>query len=129
LKSDVLQPELLPEEEWYEVDVITCAAPDLRKSFINPKNFGTGKVSDEELQRIHEKRARRIFEIARRQQDEVLILGAFGCGVFANQPEIVACAYKEILKEYAYDFDIVEFAIGSTEGRNYKAFKNIIEPV
>jgi hypothetical protein len=56
---------LLPEEDWYEVDVITCAAPDLRKSFINPKNFGTGKVSDEELQRIHEKRARRIFEIAR----------------------------------------------------------------
>jgi uncharacterized protein (TIGR02452 family) len=119
IKSDVAEPELLPPEEWYEVDVITCAAPDLRK----------GRIPDDAaLQHIHEQRGRRILEIARRQQVDILILGAFGCGAFENRPETVACAYKKILKEYVYDFDTIEFAIaGAPENnRNYEVFDQVM---
>jgi uncharacterized protein (TIGR02452 family) len=119
-KSDVPEPELLPEEEWYKTDVITCAAPDLR---------GKRNMPDEKLQSIHEKRGRRILEIAKRQKVDVLILGAFGCGAFENRPETVVCAYKKILKEYVYDFDTVEFAVaGKAENnRNYEVFKIVLE--
>ena len=41
----------------------------------------------------------------------MLILGAFGCGAFQNPPEVVARAYKEVLAEFEYDFDTVEFAV------------------
>ena len=30
-KSDTASPELLPRERWYTVDVLTCAAPNLRE--------------------------------------------------------------------------------------------------
>ena len=33
-KTDTSAPATMPESEWYEVDVITCAAPNLRD---NPK--------------------------------------------------------------------------------------------
>lgn len=29
-KTDTTAPQLLPESEWYDVDIITCAAPNLR---------------------------------------------------------------------------------------------------
>jgi uncharacterized protein (TIGR02452 family) len=80
------------------------------------------------MQLIHEQRGRRILEIARRQQADILILGAFGCGAFENRPETVACAYKKILKEYVYDFDTIEFAIaGAAENnRNYEVFDQVM---
>jgi uncharacterized protein (TIGR02452 family) len=83
---------------------------------------------DTSLQRIHEQRGRRILEIARRQQEDILILGAFGCGAFENRPEAVANAYKKILKDYAYDFDTIEFAIAGAAGnnRNYEVFDQVI---
>jgi uncharacterized protein (TIGR02452 family) len=131
IKSDVAEPELLPQEEWYEVDVITCAAPDLRESLGNRADTGSGMPDDASLQRIHEQRGRRILEIARRQQADILILGAFGCGAFENHPEIVARAYKKILKEYVYDFDTIEFAIAGAAGnnRNYEVFDQVIDRI
>lgn len=36
-------PELLPEEDWYQVDVITYAAPNLRR---HPSNFMNPNAGD-----------------------------------------------------------------------------------
>ena len=83
-KEDTSEAKVLPREEWYLGDVITCAAP---------------------------------------------YLGAFGCGAFANPPEIVAKVFKEALVEYEQYFDTVEFAAycAEEETRNYKVFKEILE--
>lgn len=46
-KSDTANPTLLPEEEWYDVDVITCAAPNLRENPSNGYNQGDGSPRDD----------------------------------------------------------------------------------
>lgn len=85
-KSDTNNPALLPENEWYKVNVITCAAPNLRAMPSNKYNTGDGKkaakISDKEMLEIHEKRLRRILDVAVSEGNDTVILGAFGCGAF-----------------------------------------------
>ena len=99
-KSDTAVPQLLKEDEWYTVNVITCAAPNLRLMPSNSMNIGDGmkhaKISDKELYDIHVKRLTRIMDIAVAGGNEVVILGAFGCGAFENNPEVVAKASKTV---------------------------------
>lgn len=118
-KLDTDEPELLPEDKWYKTDVITCAAPKLSEVWDFP---------EDRLKEIHMKRGRRILELAKRQNADVIILGAFGCGAFRNDPRVVAEAYKEIIPEYLYDFRNIVFAIYARdyEEGNYKMFNNII---
>ncbi|WP_310601539.1 TIGR02452 family protein [Anaerosporobacter sp.] len=114
-KSDTMVPELLEEDKWYNVDIITCAAPNLRERPNNAMNPGGGskpiRVTDRELKEIHVKRMRRILDIAKKEQEDVVILGAFGCGAFSNPPRVVAEAMAEVVKEYQYDFLTIEFAV------------------
>ena len=114
------------------MDVITCAAPNLRERPSNSYNSGDGnrraKVTDKELLSIHEKRLGRILDVAFIEGDEVVILGAFGCGAFMNNPEVVAMAAKNVIKDYQKAFKAIEFAIycSPRDERNYKIFKRIL---
>lgn len=133
-KSDEHVPELLPQGEWYNVDVITCAAPNLRKNPSDKMNPNSGikpiKLSDKELKELHIKRMRRILDIAKRENEDVIILGAFGCGAFYNKPEVVAKAMKQVVEEYKYDFKVIEFAVYCSERdiQNYEIFRNVLIP-
>lgn len=124
-KTDSALPEIMKEEDWYHVNVITCAAPNLRVYAGDSK--GNTTLNRKEIKELHLKRGRRILDIAK--GNEIVILGAFGCGAFRNPPEIVAEAYSELLEEYKYDFKIVEFAVycPPRDERNYKIFKRILE--
>ncbi|MDD7429045.1 MAG: TIGR02452 family protein, partial [Oscillospiraceae bacterium] len=96
-KTDTAFPELMPESEWFSVDILTCAAPNLRSEPYNSMNPGKGapvKMTDNELLSLHKKRGRHILGIAAENGDDILVLGAFGCGAFRNDPQIVARAYK-----------------------------------
>jgi len=131
-KSDNASPTRLKKEEFIKVDVLTCAAPNLREKPANSYNLGEGnavKVSDQELYEIHLKRARQILNVALVNNIDILVLGAFGCGAFKNNPYVVAKAYKDILKEYRNYFDLIEFAIFINEynKENYLAFKIVAE--
>ena len=44
-KSDTDYPQLLPEEKWYSVNVLTCAAPNLRERPSNEMNAGDGDAA------------------------------------------------------------------------------------
>lgn len=131
-KTDETFPKVLEESAWYCVNMITCAAPNLREQPSNSCNSGDGnkaiKITDEELKSIHEKRFRRILDVAVMNRNEVVILGAFGCGVFANSPEIVALAAKEVLAEYKYAFKTIEFAVycSTRDEKNYEVFSKIL---
>ena len=134
-KTDTPVPKVMPENKWYKVNVITCAAPNLRERPSNTFNMGDGEVSvkltDKELLAIHEKRLRRILDVALMDGNDVVILGAFGCGAFANKPEIVAMAAKNVMKEYRYAFVTIEFAIycSSWDAENYRIFKRVLEKI
>ena len=131
-KTDTAEPKLLQEKDWYKVNMITCAAPNLRNRPSNAYNTGDGKVSvnvtDKELFDIHVKRLRRILDVALVNGNEVVILGAFGCGAFTNNPEVVAEAAKKVIKEYRQAFVAIEFAIYCSpwDSENYKIFKRVL---
>lgn len=59
-----------------------------------------------------------------------LVLGAWGCGAFHNNPENVAGCFKTVLEDYGYAkyFDNICFAIyGSENGKNITAFRKCFE--
>lgn len=130
-KTDSDVPQVLPEKDWYQVDVITCAAPNLRERPSNAMNLGSGNsavsLTDKELLELHVKRMRRILTVAKKEEAEVVILGAFGCGAFCNSPLVVAEAMARVIEEYKYDFKTIEFAVYCPPGNtaNYEAFKLI----
>ncbi len=134
-KKDTANPYLMQEKDWYQVNVITCAAPNLRAKPENKMNAGESakavKVTDRELLALHEKRLRRILDIAAANENEVVILGAFGCGAFANSPQVVAQAMKNVVKEYLHAFKNIEFAVYCTpkDESNYQIFDRVMKLV
>lgn len=129
-KSDETFPQRLPEKRFVTIDVLTCAAPNLRErpsNIHNPESGRAVRISKDQLYVLHLKRGKHILHIAALNNIDILILGAFGCGAFQNDPDVVARAYAEALKEYGKYFDIVEFAIfcRDWETINYDAFRRV----
>ena len=65
-----------------------------------------------------------ILSTAYKLKIDILVLGAFGCGVFRNPPERVSCIFKELLK--IYNFDKVIFAILEKGNKLNDIFKDIL---
>lgn len=122
-KSDTAKTVLLPEKDWLDVDVISCAAPNLRRMSQHNKHWKKN-VTDQELLDIYKKRINRVLDIARYAKSEVVILGAFGCGAFANPPELVAKAMHASIDEHKYDFETIELAVYCPlrDTSNYEVF-------
>ncbi len=93
----------------WPLSFLTCAAPYAP---------AVGRLDAEPMlrQRIH-----RVLAIARAYQYESLVLGAWGCGVFANDPLQAATDFRNALEgEFAGAFDRVVFAITDwSENRRY----------
>lgn len=102
----------------FRVDVITCAAP-----------YNVYGHDVEVLKECYANRIRNILEIAMDNNVDVLVLGAFGCGVFRNPPLLMAECFKKALlnDKYAHHFDKVVFAIKKSSGfdRNFEAFQQV----
>ncbi len=119
-------------DEPKKISVITCAAPNLREK--NVDMFNVDKpleevISDDELFEIHVKRAERIFRVAEKKGVETLIAGAFGCGAFRNNPEVVAKAWKVASQEFeGSNLKKIVYAIyDGPYSNNFEVFKKIFE--
>ena len=104
-----------------KANIITCAAP----------NFGPalkyGNATAEENSKALKERIEFIKKIAEDNDVESLVLGAFGCGVFKQNPTEVATLIKEI-----FSVTSVENIVTSVPGNdaNFKAFKEVFgEPM
>lgn len=103
-------------------DVITCAAPN--KSAAQKYQ----NVSDKENERVLRSRIRYVLDIAADNRVKTLILGAYGCGVFGQNPVEVAAIFKEYLYGYFNGmFEKVVFAVPKGKNNNLEAFKKIFE--
>jgi uncharacterized protein (TIGR02452 family) len=116
----------------FAVDVITCAAPNLRPKPSNSYNPNEGEAIDippQELFHLYIDRTQRIMEVAAYNNADVLILGAFGCGAFRNDPLLMARAFNCSLQHYLHHFHTVEFAVYCRPDKdtNYRTFKEIIQ--
>jgi len=121
-KLDGENIELIKDyKDWYNIDVICCAAH-------NQKAY---KVEFEKLKTINYNKIKAIIQCAVENNVDNLILGAFGCGVFANPPELVSKTFKKILidEEYYKYFENIHFSIfsNSSKSRNLNEFSNVFE--
>lgn len=132
IKTDTDVPRRLPKAEMYPVDVITCAAPNLRERpnhAMNPGSESVVHLTNEQIYALHTQRAKKILSVAALHEAEVLILGAFGCGAFCNPPEVVAAAFRDVLPGFAHAFRTVEFAVYCPvhDDSNYQAFQKFLQ--
>lgn len=67
----------------------------------------------------------RVFRCSRNWAD-VLVLGAFWCDAFGNNPDVVAKAMVSLAKKYARAFKVIEFAVfcRGFDDVNYSAFES-----
>lgn len=103
-------------------DVITCAAPNATAAM---KFYG---VKYDEIMPAFIERVRLILLVASNNLADVLILGAYGCGVFGNKPDFVATTFKKLIdNEFNGCFKKVIYAVPSKSNtKNYTAFLNMI---
>ncbi|WP_206169025.1 MULTISPECIES: TIGR02452 family protein [unclassified Variovorax] len=111
------QPEL--------VTFITCAAPNAGAVTKNQPN------DVEQIEGTLRKRAECVLALAALQRCPTLILGAWGCGVFRNDPAMVARAFRDHLygnATWAARFERVIFSVFDTSAQQkvYETFKEVL---
>ncbi|MCD8361398.1 MAG: TIGR02452 family protein [Lachnospiraceae bacterium] len=105
--------------ETYVVSVMTAAAPMVSRGGIEK-----GRLHDLLTQRIHA-----IFQVAAHCGYRNLVLGAWGCGAFGNDPETMATLFAQEVKRWndvgSFRFRQIEFAVLRKKNRdsyNYDCF-------
>jgi len=105
-------------------DVITIAAINLNE---NAKYDPVQNVTD--YRKITKDKIRLMVSLAAQNGVKNLILGAWGCGVFKNDPKTMAQYFSEVLigEGYSVDFNNIVFAIindHNSVGNNFDIFNN-----
>ena len=97
--------------------VITCAAPNA--SALRQHD----RLDPSELDEALHRRAELVLAVAVHHGVDRIVLGAWGAGVFGNDPARVADAFLCLLRgRYAHAFDEVVFAVPDAAGANHRAF-------
>lgn len=108
--------ELLREP--FHVSVITIPAPNRCGAAL----LASAAVIGETMV----KRIRIMLRVAVKHEYKNLVLGAWGCGAFGNNPKDVAAYFKQVLVDESYGkcFEKVCFAVyGKEDGKNITAFR------
>ena len=84
-------------------DFITCPAVN--------RSFAKFMMSGKRIDRIMRTRIKRIITLALIRKPDLLVLGAFGCGMFGNKREKVLPVFEEMINSYVPDDVEVIFAI------------------
>ncbi|MCM1441383.1 MAG: TIGR02452 family protein, partial [Roseburia sp.] len=102
-------------------DVITCAAPNMSAYY----KYRAGAMEDYQLIETITSRIGFVLNAAIREGRSEIILGAFGCGVFGNDPEGIAYIFKHMLHG-CYDgyFKMAYFPVPSGN-QNFPAFRKV----
>lgn len=98
-------------------------------------NYGQVLLKGEDpvqAERVMKDRMRLALAIFANKGDKSLILGAYGCGVFRNDPVKVAGWWRELLEEEGWGslFSEIRFAVLDTskDGKCIRAFEKLLHP-
>lgn len=134
LITPTVAPDDLPVVS--SLNVAALYQPKLRTFHIPKLGGGSGKrdkvVFASDMERITTKsKMRGCLRMAALQGHGLLVLGALGCGVFANPPEDVAHCWLEVLREDEFSgnwWRDVCFAVFEPRGGgNFEIFKQVLE--
>lgn len=84
------------------IDVISCAAPNCNRIPMSKKK---------ELEKIIYERLEACMVLPYQYGCETLILGAWGCGVFKNDPQMIANTFSTLIRKYGNAYKRIVFAI------------------
>jgi uncharacterized protein (TIGR02452 family) len=106
-------------EQPFRLSIITAPAPNAGAALSRDPSLAS------ELQKVLRARAYKVLAVAAAERHRCLVLGAWGCGVFRNDPVEVAQAFARALDDarFAGAFDHVVFAVYDPGGRNLAAFE------
>jgi len=110
-----------------EADVITMPAINLNKT--HQDNL-QNQDSVENYENIMVEKIEKMFDVAAYHLCDNLILGAWGCGVFKNDPTVVAGFFNKVIEKKRMLFDNIIFAVindKNSVANNYEIFKNTIK--
>lgn len=111
----IYTPDIVFTSRGVICDVITCAAPN----YTAGKKYG--HVTKEENSRNFRGRIRFIRDVAEAENVDTLIAGAYGCGVFGQDPEEAAAFFAEAFKETS--IKRIVYAVPGHD-RNAEAFRH-----
>ena len=106
------------------VDVITSPAPNKGAMLQHDRQSEMAQI-----EKVFKSRIEKVLALAVVNKVETIILGAWGCGVFRNEPADVANYFKEIIEnQFRHSFKEIIFAIydSSEKKANFKIFEEIL---
>lgn len=117
---DVETYNWLSESDWKQFYIVSAAAPNVKS-----KN-----------DRFHEEIVTKIFDNIllapikrftplKNPKDNYIIFGAWGCGGFGNNPEIMTRLMRSQIQQYGGYYDKIVFTI--PKSHNYEVFKKVFE--
>ena len=104
------------------VSVLTAAAPIIKTKWAVSDNYET----------MMRERIDAVLLCAAYHGYTHLVLGAWGCGAFGNEPSVIARLFREAIEDFSYNgknvhqlFEKISFAVPYNEKRpiNYLTFK------
>jgi len=114
---------ILKNETGENLEELVCC------SIITAPAVNTGVVKKREAARVEDietimkRRIRKVLAIALEHNHKSIVLGAWGCGVFQNDPKDIAGYFKEILEDdFKNKFRKIVFAIYARNERFIKPF-------
>lgn len=108
----------------FTLSVITAPAPNVRSMSAETTEH---EAFDEVMKGLLFNRAVKILQIAEAHGHDTIVLGAWGCGAFGNDPGLVAMSFLEALMQVG-DFEHICFAVYDTREPPviYDAFKKVL---
>lgn len=103
-------------------DVITIAA-------INLSSQLSAEIDPSDYTKITKNKIYNMLHSASENGCKNIILGAWGCGVFKNDPTQMAIMFDEVIDRSGFDFDNIIFAVindHNSVDNNCQIFKNIL---
>lgn len=97
----------------YELSIVSAPAPNLRNLVIPDDDDDEADDLENIVYSTIMNRAKKILKVAHLNGHKNIILGAWGCGAFGNQPGQVAAAFHEALRRVPV-FEHVTFAVYDT---------------
>jgi uncharacterized protein (TIGR02452 family) len=118
--------DFFKDSQYNEIDPFTCdviTIPAVNISFNKPANYHD----------LMTKKIEMMLQYPHLKGCKNLVLSAFGCGVFNNNPNYVANLFKDLIyNKYGGLYDNIIFSIindRNSVGSNYQIFKQVLENV
>lgn len=111
-------------DQYYVSSFIT--APAVNAGVVKER----GEADDLQIESVMKERIRYILDVAATNGHRTIVLGAYGCGVFRNEPAVVAKYFHDVLvgEGFKDSFERIVFAVydRSSGQRTLKAFQRCL---